>query len=41
MLGVTARGRDLAAARARAYELVGRIRFDGAHWRRDIGAGAG
>ncbi len=41
VLGVTARGRDLAAARARAYELVGRIRFDGAHWRRDIGAGAG
>ncbi len=41
VLGVTARGSDLAAARARAYELVGRIRFDGAHWRRDIGAGAG
>jgi len=36
VLGVTARGRDLAAARARAYELVERIRFPGAHWRTDI-----
>ena len=41
VLGVTARGRDLAAARARAYELVAKIRFAGAHWRRDVGASAG
>jgi len=36
VLGVTARGRDLASARARAYELVRAIRFEGAHWRSDI-----
>jgi phosphoribosylamine--glycine ligase len=36
VLGVTARGRDLAAARARAYELVRAIEFEGAHWRGDI-----
>ena len=36
VLGVTARGRDLAAARERAYALVERIHFAGAHWRRDI-----
>jgi len=40
VLGVTARGRDLAAAQARAYELVRRIRFQGAHWRSDIAARA-
>ncbi|MFI5314364.1 MAG: phosphoribosylamine--glycine ligase [Myxococcota bacterium] len=40
VLGVTARGRDLAAARARAYELVRRIRFEGARWRSDIAAHA-
>jgi phosphoribosylamine--glycine ligase len=38
VLGVTARGRDLAAARARAYELVRAIRFEGARWRSDIAA---
>ncbi|HKC51485.1 MAG TPA: phosphoribosylamine--glycine ligase [Myxococcota bacterium] len=37
VLGVTARGRDLAAARARAYELVRAIEFEGAHARSDIG----
>jgi len=37
VLGVTARGRDLKAARERAYEAVARITFDGAHWRKDIG----
>ena len=37
VLGVTARGRDLAAARTRAYEAVERIRWEGAYWRRDIG----
>jgi phosphoribosylamine--glycine ligase len=40
VLAVTARGATLAAAQARAYEAVGRIRFEGAHWRRDIGARA-
>jgi len=36
VLGVTARGRDLGAARARAYELVRGIQFAGAHWRSDV-----
>ncbi len=36
VLGVTARGADVAAARARAYAAVERIRFEGAHFRRDI-----
>jgi phosphoribosylamine--glycine ligase len=36
VLGVTARGRDLATARARAYELVHSIHFEGAHWRSDV-----
>jgi phosphoribosylamine--glycine ligase len=38
VLGVTARGATLAAARERAYEAVHRIRFDGAMFRSDIGA---
>ncbi|RMH37290.1 MAG: phosphoribosylamine--glycine ligase [Deltaproteobacteria bacterium] len=38
VLGVTALGADVAAARARAYSAVDRIRFDGMHFRRDIGA---
>ncbi|HEY2591184.1 MAG TPA: phosphoribosylamine--glycine ligase [Steroidobacteraceae bacterium] len=37
VLGVTALGEDLAAARARAYAAVERIHFDGARYRRDIG----
>ncbi len=37
VLGVTARGRDLAAAIANAYEAVGHIQFEGMHYRRDIG----
>jgi phosphoribosylamine--glycine ligase len=37
VLGVTAYGTDLAAARARAYGAIERIRFDGMHFRRDIG----
>ena len=37
VLGVTALGEDLAAARASAYAAVERIHFDGAHYRRDIG----
>jgi phosphoribosylamine--glycine ligase len=37
VLGVTAVGDDVDAARARAYRGVETIHFDGAHWRRDIG----
>ncbi len=37
VLGVTARGADLAEAMARAYEAVREIRFAGAFYRRDIG----
>jgi phosphoribosylamine--glycine ligase len=40
VLGVTAWGADLAAARAAAYRAVERIQFEGAHYRRDIGAKA-
>jgi len=38
ILAVTARGDDAAAARATAYAAVDRIRWPGAHYRRDIGA---
>lgn len=37
VLGVTARGANLAVATARAYEAVNQIRFDGVFYRRDIG----
>lgn len=37
VLGVTAVGNDLKSALERAYASVGRIRFDGAFWRKDIG----
>jgi len=37
VLGVTAYGADLGAARARAYGAIKRIAFDGQHYRRDIG----
>jgi len=37
VLGVTALGRDVAEARARAYEAVELIRWDGVHYRSDIG----
>ena len=40
VLGVTARGADVAAARAQAYAAVSRIRFEGMHYRRDIAARA-
>jgi phosphoribosylamine---glycine ligase len=36
VLGVTARAGDLQTAAARAYEACGQIRFDGAHYRKDI-----
>jgi phosphoribosylamine--glycine ligase len=37
VLGVTARGDDLTAARAGAYRAIERIHFAGMHFRRDIG----
>jgi phosphoribosylamine---glycine ligase len=37
VLGVTASGSTLAEARQKAYANVARIRFDGAHYRSDIG----
>jgi phosphoribosylamine--glycine ligase len=37
VLGVTAVGDDVDAARASAYRAVEAIRFEGAHYRRDIG----
>jgi phosphoribosylamine--glycine ligase len=40
VLGVTAWAGDLARARAAAVAAVAKIRFDGAQWRRDIGAKA-
>jgi phosphoribosylamine--glycine ligase len=40
VLGVTARGPDVAAAAARAYAAADRIHFDGMHLRRDIAARA-
>jgi len=36
VLGVSARATDLRTAVQRAYEACGRIKFDGAHYRRDI-----
>ena len=40
VLGVTAWANDLASARTTAYNAVGAIRFDGAHYRRDIASKA-
>lgn len=40
VLGVTALGRDLKAARTAAYAAVEKIHFEGAQFRRDIGAKA-
>jgi phosphoribosylamine---glycine ligase len=40
VLGVTARARDLETAVGRAYEACGKISFEGAHYRKDIGARA-
>ena len=39
ILAVTARGADVADARARAYAGVAEIRIDGSHHRTDIAAG--
>jgi len=40
VLGVTARARNLGTAVERAYEACAKIKFDGAHYRKDIAAGA-
>lgn len=40
VLGVTALGSDIKSAIRRAYEAVGVIQFEGAHFRRDIGVKA-
>lgn len=40
VLGVTALGKDVKAAQATAYAAVEKIRFEGAHFRRDIAAKA-
>jgi len=40
VLSVTATGKDLAAARALAYDALSRISFPGAQWRTDIAARA-
>jgi phosphoribosylamine--glycine ligase len=37
VLGVTALGANLDAAVARAYEALGKVHFDGMHYRKDIG----
>jgi len=38
VLGVTAIGDTLLAAKRRAYDAVGKIEFDGSYFRRDIGS---
>jgi phosphoribosylamine--glycine ligase len=40
VLGVTGLGNSLHAATGRAYAAAAKIRFEGAHYRRDIAAGA-
>src|SRR5688572_1145235 len=40
VLGVTALGKDIRAARDLAYHAVEKIRFEGAHYRKDIAAKA-
>jgi phosphoribosylamine--glycine ligase len=40
VLGVTATGETLAEARDRAYDAVSFVRFEGAHYRRDIASDA-
>jgi phosphoribosylamine--glycine ligase len=41
VLGVTAAAPSVEAALAKAYEAAGKIRFEGMHYRKDIGAEAG
>ena len=38
VLGVTALGDNLSAAKRRAYDAVDKIKFDGSYFRRDIGS---
>jgi phosphoribosylamine--glycine ligase len=40
VLGLVGLGSNLARARARAYEAAERVRFEGKHYRKDIGAGS-
>jgi phosphoribosylamine--glycine ligase len=40
VLGVTAMGADIGCAIDRAYKAVGKIHFEGAYYRKDIGAKA-
>ncbi len=40
VLGVTALGKDIREARDRAYEAIGKIHFEGMHYRKDIAARA-
>jgi len=40
VLAVTTLGENLAAARARVYEAVSQINFEGCHYRHDIALGA-
>jgi phosphoribosylamine--glycine ligase len=40
VLGVSARAQDLDTAVSRAYEACAKIRFEGAHYRKDIAARA-
>lgn len=37
VLGVTALGANIEEARKNAYDTIGKIKFNGAHWRTDIG----
>ena len=37
VIGVTALGKTIEEARERAYKTIEKIRFGGAHWRKDIG----
>ena len=41
VLGVTAAAASIEAALAKAYKAAGKIRFEGMHYRKDIGAEAG
>jgi phosphoribosylamine--glycine ligase len=40
VLGVTATGATVESAAAAAYQAAGKIRFEGMHYRKDIGAAA-
>ena len=40
VLAITALGENVAVARARAYEALSQIKFEGCHYRRDIALGA-